>query len=619
MLRLPPTRIDLGPRDLVWHIDRYQQRKAQYDQGTSVRSSTKASRKIHQTHSFKAILPYRSRPPIRAQIPSSSTADNALISTEPVPRNSRAFWDDVLAVAGTSLHSTEPLPHERYTEEELTRSTTSLHSQETLDVSVSIEESSILGPVHQSGEDIPGIQDVMEAATHPTQPESQYLLGSLHSPEHEKGSSGSGQSVIHPQANSSNASRKRPSFFRFLSSAHDGSTDDDPPDMQRSFSSELDLDGSSDSEQEDEEQEQHPQIATAISISQAAPRPILRHARPLIREHSLSLSDEEAELAETIAGLHELIDGAASPRAMLPGPVEQLRARSGTLPRSPLYITHAAASSSPEKHGRPPASSAHAAASLLSVLPRRPKRYKPRSEASNESLGSENAAAPISRSAIPSTGSPSPSPRHTNHSTPSLHSSPPIPPSHSSRRNPTPTSSSRYHPSPPPLPPPFSTSRRLLSFNLALPSSSPIPASQPPSSPPPYNLTHSPHRSMRVYNDALPPSSQPTTPHGLPRNGLVHTPYSTTYPLPAPYTAPAAFRAGGAQRTGRGQPTRRAWEGTPTRNSWRQRSGREEQENGGLEREGEMRRWREREIEEEREEGWLDWTPEREGRGVRGD
>jgi hypothetical protein len=34
MLRLPATKIDLGSRDLVWHIDRYQQRKIRYEQNS---------------------------------------------------------------------------------------------------------------------------------------------------------------------------------------------------------------------------------------------------------------------------------------------------------------------------------------------------------------------------------------------------------------------------------------------------------------------------------------------------------------------------------------------------------------------------------------------------------
>lgn len=38
MLRLPATRIELGPRDFTWHSDRYKQRKAYHEQMTLARS-----------------------------------------------------------------------------------------------------------------------------------------------------------------------------------------------------------------------------------------------------------------------------------------------------------------------------------------------------------------------------------------------------------------------------------------------------------------------------------------------------------------------------------------------------------------------------------------------------
>lgn len=336
----------------------------------------------------------------------------------------------------------------------------------------------------------------------------------------------------------------------------------------------------------------------------------------------------------------EPADESTPPQLPQPRPVELFRRRSGTLPRSPLWISRTEISSSPEKRPRPPTDSSEMSTAeisgFLSQPPRRRKKYRPRTETysyveSEDSMAAsdfqsstynvlDGSVADYPQSSPPETfdgpGSSPPiyrnestAPSPTHQPTPSFDStrrlSPLATPFGATPRRPVPYPPSTSNPFSPPLPPPFSATPRTVSFNLALPSSSTRP-SHHPSSPPILTFRTSPSPphtpTMAIYNDALPPATQPQTPVGLPRNGL--PPMSSQNPFGRnPYfTAPAGF---GRNRTRNVD----GWQGsaTPTRR------GREEQENVTEAVEAERRVRRERGQGRLEGRGRLDETPEPEG------
>ncbi|KAL9069725.1 MAG: hypothetical protein Q9161_005310 [Pseudevernia consocians] len=103
MLRLNPTQLRLDARDLSWHIDRHNERQILHATGppTNVTNKERSPKKIERdvrTQGSPYSIPQR---------PSARTTEvidkheDSIISSEPVPHDSRSFWDRVLADAGT--------------------------------------------------------------------------------------------------------------------------------------------------------------------------------------------------------------------------------------------------------------------------------------------------------------------------------------------------------------------------------------------------------------------------------------------------------------------------------------------------------------------------------------
>lgn len=128
-----------------------------------------------------------------------------------------------------------------------------------------------------------------------------------------------------------------------------------------------------------------------------------------------------------------------------------------------------------------------------------------------------------------------------------------------------------------PLPPPFSSTPRHVSYDHALPSSSPNLPNTPPHPHTPTPLSPSPNSPIRlpVYQDDRDPATQPQTPAGLRRHG-VHIMIATQNPF---YTAPVRPRTAGLE--GREQRVR-DWQAyaTPTRGGRVGRGVRDEMEGG---------------------------------------
>ena len=101
MLRLPATKIELGSRDLVWHTHRYQNRKLEYEQTGRV---PHPSQPVFADSQDLRLLPYHFPRALSHVVTRRSPEyGDSLISEEPVPRTSTAFWEDVVAATSTPL------------------------------------------------------------------------------------------------------------------------------------------------------------------------------------------------------------------------------------------------------------------------------------------------------------------------------------------------------------------------------------------------------------------------------------------------------------------------------------------------------------------------------------
>ncbi|MCJ1244880.1 hypothetical protein MMC30_002081 [Trapelia coarctata] len=697
MLRLPASKIELGSRDLTWHIDRYQQRKDSHEKQT-LAANLPARPDAHASY-VNTIGPLplsQHQPPGLWPIPRREPADNDFFSYDPVPRNSQVYWDGVMASIGI------PSSDERTASAADTASEwiASLPPPRTPDSPDSDRFYTDDWRTEQSDDDTGSAQNLSETGS--SQGTSSPKLSQ--SPEAD-----SDDETVHLEEDHfpTAESRQRRSYFTLRFAGHDGGVDDE---SYNSSSSQPDLNDSADIPQERYRQ------ASTSSESRAEAHTYQNYF--LHAQHSTGEIQQDNDESEIDTQLNEGFSAVSArwsePNEQSTTPplppnrvVDRFRSRSGGLPRSPLYRSHAIASSSPEKDSH--VSSTRSSRSrlqstgLLSQQPRRPNTEETRSERNsaagpeayqreepvgdnyqpqrrrqsyfqpldtrqlaeleaqmeafelrNTALDRRNSFAldreddyRVQADALSSPSMGRASPNH------SIMSSPPdrmgfdgtsLPGSAIKRSQTSPgydnpfLQSAAAAPSPVPLPPPFSTKRRLVSFNLGghpLPqnpltspihpspsyphhttgeveteTSSPDPLasslrsswrtpsytgqarSQHSSSPPqreywdgpsPTEIAMlTPDRSagpFRVYNDALPASSQPQTPVGLTRGGLNIMPF---YERGA-YTAPVGTRArldgmGGAGMGGLGSPRRR---------SERRRRRTSEQENGGARETGE--------------------------------
>ncbi|MCJ1483740.1 hypothetical protein MMC06_003908 [Schaereria dolodes] len=643
MLRLPPTQIALGVRDLDWHADRHRNRQAQRaSDGAHRLRQTQLKANAGTREKYVASVPFRFPHTPSGQPIGRRNLEDSLISDEPVPRGSRPFWDRILADAGSIRRAAADSTQDK-TQEHAERSSRHDSSEKSAQSRVSEYEDrgAVLG--NMSNED--GTEYIEEetylSAYHNEIESPLRSRASVYSPESpDKGHDAQAlDSRLVPTDQARKiTSRHRHPFFTFRRKQPPAKTDEDGPQSQYQHSSHMDLDGSADL------------FLEPIQINDVSPNADIElgisdyfDVRQSKRVISSSMEiDTNVDVIDYLlkysSPFSEPSNRSSPPLPIIPRSVEAIRLRSGGLPRSPLYMSQGVASSSPEKipsiHVDYDTAGASQGSDLLSLSPRRRKRYKLRSISysfaesevpeSTMSLNDKahshaSAANPSQRSRF---GSPASSPNIPdkvidpvesqtpafNISTNTQHSQ--------SLSTPSPVRSVSPHNSPLlPLPPPFSTTPRLVSFGLALPSSSPtnqfigslhqhpyqhltnnsieaftasppikqdifnspitnssrttspfhlpsyhlrgspIPTTSPhvrtlphprayvPSPSPPPPMT--PHRSMRVYNDSLPASSQPQTPVGLARHGVLGVQYS------AAFTAPVGGLRRGRRRDGR--------------------------------------------------------------------
>ncbi|MCJ1412256.1 hypothetical protein MMC19_006349 [Ptychographa xylographoides] len=696
MLRPTPTKLELTTRDLGWHIDRHHRRKTQYDGDIC---ALPRSRKLMVDEPSVSRLPRVPHPATSRLAGANHAANDDLVSNDPVPANSRAFWDSIMAMAGTSSTNQEPFLHERHVEEQEQdvsfESSASYNSPSFMESSDGVRQSSGDREGDESVDINNAFEDPRKASYRSVRLQSQISWPSVSAVGNETGEAVDLHSNrVVECVDSKKSERRNNGFLGYYRTGYDGRVDEqDISEIANSFSGQLDLDGSVEIRMECEAL--RPVHSPAASDRS---QPMLRYTPHTFEQYSedeIGAGDEATKL-DMAADYHWPSEQIESPFLPLLKPVDRLRSRSSVLPRSPLYMSQAAASSSPEK-ALETSCCLIGTDNLHKINPvflhsRHTKWCKLRNKAhhygdSNLSLHSERAnevddSAPLNDGLLEALqlfidgsstmgNEPDEAPQSTNLTNPQnqaqgypnreavstlflsssvnsdvclpqqTQSSSSQPVSH---RNVSTLTTSLEHTHNPPepaeidpfdhsptvitssptLPPPFSTTRRSVSFNLVLPTSSsanpftspvralspltsetassPDPSlSQPQNSfhtplyyssrprkeetePMPSNLStrplplarHSPYSSptlpmtphgiMRVYNDALPTAFQPQTHVGLPRHGVLDPTYSGLSAL----TAPTGVRAG---------VDRRAWE-SPTR--FAQRSSNRRRDNGRI-------------------------------------
>ncbi|KAI4274223.1 MAG: hypothetical protein LQ337_004075 [Flavoplaca oasis] len=643
MLRLAPTRISLTPADLDWHVRRHEKRLAKSKNGESTTNKAQASK-----HRSKSSKHQSARDPDTMPTHSPRKDPVPIFSDEPVPQNSeesQPFWTGILAEIGAAGRGNQ----------------TSTFRSHLTDASFENSGAARLSVRRQPETDWSHGSALGDVQISPRSPDSL--------PQSPASSSGSWTSAS-TQIQSRQTTNSVPA--RCL--------DDDATDQQLSDNSDQELDPEPVAVQGQDVTSQHSRINEMDVDGSSDTGPHLHHHRSVS-----SLQDFEpgligmpfgaqARRAELAASRNASVDS-ASIHPSCPEPefttpehalqdgyshshsLQHMRSRSGGLPRSRLYISEVAASSSPEKRQRSAAGSDFPMVSSNntgSAPGRVRKKYKRRdsfsfagselsdghSHPTSATYSSEN---PFRRPPRSSPPEPIPldslhynsSPRSPEHhrdssffGSPSVyaHGSSIHSPNHSSYDLPSYDYSSLPRQPFHPLPIPTSSAPRTPSHSnpltpIQMPTSenasyirSPYAPTTPASQSSSIGL-HPTHIS--IYNDNLPSHSQPQTPIGLPRNGLPRMYYPNPY-----YTAPARHGGFSTRRAGVvgnpdvfTSPTRAdGGQGLGLIGDGRPGQGRSEQENVSVDVERERREQRQRERGSwtgGRERGWRisEWEP----------
>jgi len=375
MLRVNPTQIRLSKKDLDWHIPRHEERqglRAIVPPNDASKATRKSPRKQAQGKS-----PRRSPPP-RRPLSSRGAAfrsgpDVEIFSDDPVPRGSRAFWDRVLAEAGTPTRVQTASLATATVVEPSNEFLNSTHSSKGSIESVSNDE------YNESG-------DVQSPLSNPAGGSSSFgtpdASESSNSARNRKVQTDKAEQLPPPRAiTQSSSSRNRLSFFQFRRKTRpqpDGSLDSVGSfQVDQNLTGSMTVDGPSD-------RRVGRYRDSSLSARRGSDSDLddglygNRRDRRTISEAYPNLEDEApGQDVETLARTQP-------DRTALPPPrtIGHSHNYSGSMPRSSLYISEAVASSSPERRPRTPTDenpSGMERQGLLSQPPRRPKMYRRRS------------------------------------------------------------------------------------------------------------------------------------------------------------------------------------------------------------------------------------------------
>lgn len=397
MLRLNPTQLRLDARDLTWHIDRHDERQALRAAGppTNVTNETRSLReKPHDARSQDS--PYSFPPP-----PAAGTRElidnqeDSIFTDEPIPHDSRSFWDRVLADAGTPTRT----------------QTTSLGNATMIEPSDQFLENNHSSRVSIE-EDYSNAHDDNHGKAHPSDDlrspfrddSSQWLMPSS------SGSLGSTRVDSSIDANEADkelrlpvenvvktASAKRRLSFNNFNFFRRKATPDLDGSLEINDSRHF-ANRNCDTRYQSHSSHDRSRSDSSSSIVEGDLRDGMYGSRRDRRTISTNL--------EAYVNGRSEVDGGGSSHspdeAVIPSMArtvtmsrhfEDIPRHASGLPRSSLYISQAAMSSSPHKAPEMTAGYSETSASegLLALPPRRRKRYKPRSESypfvSSEDLG----------------------------------------------------------------------------------------------------------------------------------------------------------------------------------------------------------------------------------------
>ena len=391
MLRLDPTQLRLDARDLTWHIDRHNERQALRAAGppTNQSNKTKIPKKYQQEARTYISPPYSfSQPPATKQKDVGHKHEDSILSNGPVPHGSRSFWDRVLADAGTPTR-TQTISQGNPTVIEpsddllgISRSSrASIEEEHSHWQDENDEETS------NSDDPPPPFHDteLFTSSQWPVSTPSASLDSTRVDPSFDMDRAEEEQNLLLEKGSKTAPAKRRLSFNSFnlfrrrVTPDLDGSTE---ANLCRSSTRKT-----ANGRHESRSIHNRSRSVSANSSSEGDLHDGMYGSRRDRRTISASLEACENGKRDVEASGSKHVSNDVASRSKLPaGPSSTphgliLRHASG-LPRSSLYISQAATSSSPHKE---PAMTAErpdmsASAGLLGLPPRRRKRYKPRSE-----------------------------------------------------------------------------------------------------------------------------------------------------------------------------------------------------------------------------------------------
>lgn len=390
MLRLNPTQLRLDARDLTWHIDRHNERQ-------TLRATEPPNNVTDKTRS-----PKTKQPDIRvqdstycfAQPPAARTTEvivkheDSIVSSEPVPHSSRSFWDRVLADAGTPTRT----------------QTTSLGNATVIEPPDDFLENNHSSRASIEEEDIYWQDDNDDKVYHSDDLRSPFRDAEAGTSSQWPIPSSSGsldltrvdQSIdansaikeqkfppdkdVKPESTKRRLSFNSFNFFRRkVTPDLDGSLEinDHHPLANREFDGGYKSHWSHDrSRSELSNSSIGGGLRDGLYGSRWDRRTISTNLEACVNGRS------DAEGSGSIHLSNDAASRSILPRASISQHFEGIPRHASGLPRSSLYISQAAMSSSP--HKAPDTAGGYSATSasegLLAFPPRRPKRYKPRSE-----------------------------------------------------------------------------------------------------------------------------------------------------------------------------------------------------------------------------------------------
>ncbi|KAI4200676.1 MAG: hypothetical protein LQ346_002338 [Caloplaca aetnensis] len=366
MLRLASTRITLDSSDVRWHVHRHEKRLARLEEEKPATDVPGESSSQPQSPRPRHEHPLRTRQRSPDEIP--------IYSDEPVPRDSQAFWDRIVADAGTParLHQQSLARSPQL----IVPSNSFLENNGSVRLSVRGENEDDEAQSH----DLDSLQElsisprspVSDASETLTEVESHLPARSLPSLDREEDRPQPLQSHQSSSEHSDSSAKTEVGSDATLDSHPFRSPKNRGLNSQAPWFGQMDVDGPSDAAPS----RQHHRSTSSLQDPEPGSfgMPFGAQARKAELAASRNASVAHSRISIPSASSQAQYTGDHS--------VQHSRTRSGGFQRSRLYISEAAASSSPDKRPRSPAASRDEPdeLNLLSLPPRRRNKYKQRSE-----------------------------------------------------------------------------------------------------------------------------------------------------------------------------------------------------------------------------------------------